>query len=114
MTSENDARAWLRATGYSEIADQIDGVMDGWRARGVETRRNWWDVLAGTEKGFLASLQASSFQFLARLVAERTGHDVTTRSRQGPVRLGQRRRTVVVGTLGRHRRACLMRVGSSQ
>jgi len=51
MISENKARVWLRANGYSETADQIDGVMNDWRARGVETRKNWWDVLAGTKEG---------------------------------------------------------------
>jgi hypothetical protein len=65
MTSENKARAWLRANGYSEIADQIDGVMDGWRARGVETRKNWWDVLAGNKEGAPCVVAGIEFPVLA-------------------------------------------------
>jgi hypothetical protein len=43
-----DAREWLRANGYQDIASFIDGVIREWEAKGLRTRRNWWLVLAGT------------------------------------------------------------------
>ena len=44
---DDDARVWLRANGYTTIADQIDQVMLAWRTEGKATRRNWWEILAG-------------------------------------------------------------------
>ena len=44
MTTNNDARVWLRANGHGDVVDQIDAIMDDWRRRGVKTRRNWWDA----------------------------------------------------------------------
>ena len=41
-------RQWLRANGYDDIADLIDEVINEWRLAGNGTRRNWWDVLAGS------------------------------------------------------------------
>jgi len=46
-----DARLWLRENGYSDVADMIDEIMADWAARGVNTRRNWWDKLSGDAKG---------------------------------------------------------------
>lgn len=48
---EADARVWLRANGYSDIADRIDRVMMRWRAEDKRTRRNWWQILAGDKDG---------------------------------------------------------------
>ena len=44
---DDDARVWLRGNGYGDIADQIESVMQRWRAEGKRTRRNWWEILAG-------------------------------------------------------------------
>lgn len=46
-----EARKWLRANGYDDVADLIDEIMKEWRASGNCTRRNWWDVLAGRANG---------------------------------------------------------------
>lgn len=51
MVTERDAKAWLRANGHPEVADRIDEVEAGWKARGLRTRRNWWEVLAGDGEG---------------------------------------------------------------
>lgn len=50
-TVRNDARTWLRENGQGDVADTIDRLMEKWKARGVTTRRNWWDVLAGDKHG---------------------------------------------------------------
>ena len=49
--TETNARDWLRAHEYGDIAEEIDAVTAGWRAAGKSTRRNWWDVLAGKRNG---------------------------------------------------------------
>jgi hypothetical protein len=50
-TGDDDARVWLRNNPYSDISEQIDGVMLQWKASGKATRRNWWQILAGWEDG---------------------------------------------------------------
>jgi len=47
----SDARVWLRANDYDDVADMIDGIMESWAAAGTKTRRNWWEILAGDRKG---------------------------------------------------------------
>jgi len=46
-----NCRSWLRANGYSEVADMIDQVLLEWRNSGNKQRRNWWAVLAGRKDG---------------------------------------------------------------
>ena len=64
MTSETDARVWLRANGHRAIAEKIDRIMESWRKRGAKTRRNWWDVLAGTRKGVAKTVEGVTFPVL--------------------------------------------------
>lgn len=45
------ARQWLRENNYSDVAKQIDEVVDEWKSQGKQTRRNWWEILAGDTKG---------------------------------------------------------------
>jgi hypothetical protein len=45
------AREWLRTNGYVEIANMIDEIMAEWKSEGKGTRRNWWQVLAGDNRG---------------------------------------------------------------
>jgi DNA adenine methylase len=47
----NSAREWLLASGYEDINQSIERIMLEWQRNGVRTRRDWWDVLAGTLKG---------------------------------------------------------------
>lgn len=49
--AETNARDWLRANGYNDLAEEIDAITAEWRAAGKSTRRNWWDVLAGKRDG---------------------------------------------------------------
>ncbi len=45
------AKQWLMKNKYEDVAALIDEVMDEWRAEGKNTRRNWWEILAGDAKG---------------------------------------------------------------
>ncbi len=45
------AKQWLLENKYEDVAGLIDEVMDEWKAKGKHTRRNWWEILAGTAKG---------------------------------------------------------------
>lgn len=63
--TDKDARTWLRANGYDDVADKIDAIIEDWRKRGVTTRRNWWDVLAGNRAGKAAVVQGVEFPVLA-------------------------------------------------
>ncbi|HTR50287.1 MAG TPA: AAA family ATPase [Kofleriaceae bacterium] len=65
MTTENDARAWLRANDHDDVADRIDAILAKWRARGSGQRRNWWDVLAGNEAGKPKKVEGVTFPVLA-------------------------------------------------
>lgn len=51
MQSNETAREWLRANGYEETAQMIDEIMAEWKAQGLATRRDWWQVLAGDKRG---------------------------------------------------------------
>jgi hypothetical protein len=65
MAERNDARAWLRSHGYGDVAETIDRLMDDWKVRGVNTRRNWWDVLAGDQSGKPRIVGGVAFPVLA-------------------------------------------------
>ena len=45
------ARQWLRENNYGDVANLIDEVVEEWRSKGKQTRRNWWEILAGDGKG---------------------------------------------------------------
>ncbi|WP_437324085.1 hypothetical protein [Sorangium sp. So ce381] len=72
MPNETDARVWLRANGFSKLADAIDEIMRTWRERGLKTRRNWWEALAGTPKGAPMTVEGTVFPIIAA-VRERRG-----------------------------------------
>lgn len=74
-----DARKWLRANGYEEIADLIDEIMAEWRLAGKKTRRNWWDVLAGGKDG-KPSIRAGKIIPVLRAAQIRQGRKVTPNS----------------------------------
>ena len=71
-----NARQWLRANGYDDVADMIDEVMSEWRAAGKKTRRNWWDVLAGGKNGRPTQREGRTFPVL-RAAQLRQGKPVT-------------------------------------
>lgn len=69
MVDVSDAREWLRANGYPELADQIDAIMARWRERGLRTRRNWWEALAGKRDGRPRVIEGVTFPVLAAVRA---------------------------------------------
>ena len=46
-----DARTWLRANGYQDLAERIDRLLAEWKEAKKRTRRDWWLVLAGSPSG---------------------------------------------------------------
>jgi hypothetical protein len=58
------------------IAQTIDEVMAEWQRSGVTTRRNWWDVLAGDEKGCPRKVAGREFPIL--VAAQRRQGKVVT------------------------------------
>ena len=56
---------WLRANGYTGVVEMIEAVLKQKTATGLKTRRNWWDVLAGTQKGDRRSDSGFEFPILA-------------------------------------------------
>ena len=58
------ARHWLRENNYDDVADLIDEVVNEWKASGKQTRRNWWEVLAGDSKGEPRVIAGRAFPIL--------------------------------------------------
>lgn len=58
------AREWLLENGYQDIAVMIDELVDKWKAEGKQTRRNWWEVLAGDKNGNPRIIDGRSFPVL--------------------------------------------------
>jgi hypothetical protein len=46
-----DIRSWLRDNRYGDVAQLIDDALKQWKREGVNTRRNWWDILSGGKSG---------------------------------------------------------------
>ena len=61
------ARQWLRSNGYNKIAEMIDEIMAEWKAQGKETRRNWWEVLAGDAQGNPRKIAGRTFPIIAAI-----------------------------------------------
>jgi hypothetical protein len=59
------ARKWLADNGYNDILKLIDRVEALWKAKGVTTRRNWWEVLAGDRHGQPRTVEGFQFPVLA-------------------------------------------------
>jgi hypothetical protein len=72
MESKETAREWLRANGYEEVARIIDEIMAEWKAQGKATRRNWWRVLAGDNRGNPRKIAGRIFPII-RAVRKRQG-----------------------------------------
>jgi len=61
----SDARVWLRENGYVEIVEMINAIMAEWKTSGKRTRRNWWEVMAGTKAGKPRVIEGRVFPILA-------------------------------------------------
>lgn len=60
---------WLRTSGYTSVADKIEKIEAGWRKNKVKTRRNWFEVLAGDNKGRERSVAGHVFPIIASIRA---------------------------------------------
>lgn len=69
-------KQWLIENDYEDIAGLIDEVVDEWNRAGKQTRRNWWEVLAGTANGSPRSVAGREFPVL-RAARVRQGLPVT-------------------------------------
>ena len=70
-----DARSWLRANGYQDLAERIDRLMKRWRDEGKTTRRDWWLVLAGSKRGVPSRAGGKEWPMLSA-VRRRQGYPV--------------------------------------
>lgn len=59
------ARQWLAENGYTDVLTLIAHVGRLWKAKGVSTRRNWWEVLAGDKSGRPRIVEGIEFPILA-------------------------------------------------
>lgn len=86
---DGSIRKWLRENGYSDVCGLIDSLMCEWARKGITTRRNWWDILAGDNEGRPRKVNGRPFPVLAA-AQERQGKPVTsnalkrTRDEQAP------------------------------
>ena len=69
-------RDWLLANGYEDIVALIDQAMAKMNARGSKQRRNWWDILAGGERGKPCVREGIEFPVL-RVAQVRQGKTIT-------------------------------------
>ena len=77
MSAHNaNVRQWLVQNGYSDIATKINKLMARWERIGKRTRRNWWDVLAGTKQGKPIKVESCLFPIL-RAARDRKGWEPT-------------------------------------
>lgn len=44
-------RKWLKENGYNDVLAIIDEIIIEWQRNGKQTRRNWWEILAGDKNG---------------------------------------------------------------
>ena len=58
------AREWLLENGYQDVARVIDDLVRKWKQEGKQTRRNWWEVLAGDKQGNPRVVDGRSFPVL--------------------------------------------------
>lgn len=61
---DEDIRIWLKDNKYEDIAALIDEIMAEMKRRQVKTRRNWWEVLAGDNKGRPRTVYGKEFPIL--------------------------------------------------
>ena len=63
-SSRITVRMWLVENGYPEIAEMIDEIQADWKTSGKQTRRNWWEVLAGGKNGAPRTIYGRQFPVL--------------------------------------------------
>lgn len=63
-TNNDNIRQWLALNKYDDVLELINKVMAGWKMKGTNTRRNWWDVLAGDSNGRPKTIEGVTFPVL--------------------------------------------------
>lgn len=76
MGKTQDIRAWLREHKYEDVAKLIDDALSQWAREGVNTRRNWWDILCGGRDGQPKNFGGRDFPVL-RAAQIRQGRPIT-------------------------------------
>jgi hypothetical protein len=76
MGKTQDIRSWLRENAYEDVAQLIDDALVQWAHEGVNTRRNWWDILCGGKDGQPKNFGGREFPVL-RAAQIRQGRPVT-------------------------------------
>src|SRR4051812_24371974 len=76
MPKTQDIRSWLRENNYEDVAKLIDDALEQWEKDGVQTRRNWWDILCGGVGGVPKNFGGRVFPVL-RAAQIRQGKAVT-------------------------------------
>ena len=76
MARTQDIRSWLREHGYADVAQLIDDALEQWEREGVNTRRNWWDILCGGKEGQPKNFGGREFPVL-RAAQVRQGRLIT-------------------------------------
>ena len=69
-------KQWLVENEYTDVAALIDEVVGEWNREGKQTRRNWWEVLAGNAHGKARTVAGREFPVL-RTAQLRQGLPVT-------------------------------------
>lgn len=74
--SHRTIRKWLKDNHYEDVLAIIDEIMMEWRKQGKLTRRNWWAILAGDQKGRSRKIAGRSIPVL-KAAQIRAGRTVT-------------------------------------
>ncbi len=90
MARLESCREWLRANGYSHVADLIDEVMEEWRLAGKRTRRDWWVILAGNKRGMGRVVAGRVFPVLTEAIERPTASIKQSNRAIPPVRVSNR------------------------
>ncbi len=72
----DNTREWLRENGYEDVLTRIQELEARWKAEGKKTRRNWWEVLAGSKTGQPRTIGGHEFPVL-RSARVREGLPIT-------------------------------------
>lgn len=60
-----NTRQWLAANGYHDVVALMDEAEGRWKAAGKNTRRSWWETLAGGVGGRPRTVWGVEFPVLA-------------------------------------------------
>ncbi len=92
------AKQWLKDNNYDDVAALIDEITKEWKIKGKNTRRSWWEILAGDSRGNPRTVAGREFPVL-RAAQIRQGVPITDsalcrngREQAPPIRVTRRQR----------------------